>query len=437
MSLLIGSGERFLATGLDSDASLSASPSIFTAAKLNDMRLCKVTVLLLLLSALFSHMEIESHCPICKDLYEDAVLARDGFAYCRACIVQWAGRGERRWKSPRTNEYFEGHPILRRDVERDSAAKVLRKQELLAAMQGDMDVLDALDASHCGVPLLEKVDCERLLWHSTVQMLPYVHLSVALRAGALAELRTDVLQEVCRLDRRAVCVPLLEMAVVVTLVREVVRRCEEGRESLPLLQELKTHLAWRNEVRDAVDVPLTRTNLEGLAGLYHRSWRPSDGTSVLFVKGDGIVATRRYLDVPLLNGSSRGACETPIKTKLHADASFIMDAECMAPATYSSEVPLRPDALHWRTRRGALPFPDTRGDHETDDEDWSEHVILGCAGLFEEQLRHLPFGFEYHRRSLTEDHRYELLAEMNLINEALLKASAAEASASRGPKRKR
>ena len=114
-----------------------------------------------------------------------------------------------------------------------------------------------------------------------------------------------------------------------------------------------------------------------------------------------------------------------------------MDAECMAPATYSSEVPLRPDALHWRTRRGALPFPDTRGDHETDDEDWSEHVILGCAGLFEEQLRHLPFGFEYHRRSLTEDHRYELLAEMNLINEALLKASAAEASASRGPKRKR
>ena len=382
-------------------------------------------------------MEIESRCPICKDFYEDAVLVRDGFAYCRACIVQWAGHGERRWKSPRTNEFFEGHPVLCRDMERNSAAKALRKEELLAAMTEDVDVLNALDASHCGVPLLEKADCERLLWHSVLLTSPYVHLSIALRAGAFEDLPSDVLRDVCRLDRRAVCVPLLEMAVVVALVREVVRRCEEGHENLALLREMKTHLTWRSELRDAVEVPLVRTTSEAFAGLYHRSWKASDGPSVLFVKGDGVAATRHYLDVSLLNGSSRGASEAPVRTCIYADASFMTDSECVAQAIYSSEAPLRRDALYWHARRGSLPFPDSRGDNETEEEDWSEHTVLGCAGIFEVPLRHLPFGFKYHKRSSTEDHRYELLAEMNLINETLLKLSAAEVPARRAPKRKR
>jgi hypothetical protein len=382
-------------------------------------------------------MEVESCCPICKDLYDDSVIARDGFAYCRACIVQWAGHGERRWKSPRTNEFFEGHPILGRDVERSLAAKVLRKQELLKTMKEDVDVLNALEASHCGAPLLEKADCERLLWHSVVLTSPYVYLEIAIRAGALAELPTDVLQEVLRLDRRAVCIPLLGMTTVVAILRDTVRRCEEGLDSVALLREMKTHLIWRSELSDAIEVPVVRTNSEATAGLYHRSWRSLDRNSVLFVKGDGVSETRHYLNVSLLSGATYGASETPVRTSIYADASFMTDSECVAQAIYSSEAPLRPDALYWRARRGALPFPDSRGDNETEEEDWSEHALLGCGGIFEAPLKHLPFGFKYHKRSLTEDHKYELLAEMNLVNEALLKASVAEAPTRRAPKRKR
>lgn len=385
-------------------------------------------------------MEIESRCPICRDYYEDAVLARDGFAYCRDCIVRWAGHGERLWKSPRTNEFFEGHPILCRDVERNAAAKALRRQDVLAAVAAETDVLGGLAATHCGAPLLEKADCERLLWHPVVLTSPYVHLSVALRAGALAEVPPDVLQELCRLDRCAVHTPLLQMEVVVAVVREVVRRCEAGEAAVALLKGFKAHLAWRNSLRDAVEVPLGRTHHEAHVGFYHRSWRCADATSVLFVKGDGVSTMRYYLNVPLFSGASRGACEPPMKTSIYADAGFLTGQEnAVAQTVFSSEAPLRRDELYWRVRRGGLPFPDSRGGEDTEAEDWSEPVVLGCACILEAPLRFLPQGFKYHRQATSDDHRYEFTAEMNLINETLLKVCEAPepTSTRRVAKRKR
>jgi hypothetical protein len=380
-------------------------------------------------------MKVDGQCPICRDFYDDAVLARDGFAYCRECILQWAGHGERNWRSPRTNEVLEGHPVLRSDVERNCAAKELRKQELLESMNEDAEVLQALAASHCDVPLLEKSDCEKLLWHPVILTSPYVHLAIAHRASALSDLPSNVVQEVCRLDRCAVTVPLLEMEVVVALLREAVRRCGDarvGEEEVEFLKYVKAHVLWRGKARDAVEVPIERTHERKLAGFYHRAWRSIDAKSAIFVKGNGIRETRYHMVLPLLSDLSRGSCETPLKTCIYAEPTFPTTSEddCAPHAAYSSETLVRRDGCHWRARRGGLSFPDSRGDQDSEDEDWTEKVTEGCCCIFEKIVRHVPQGFVYHRYREEEDHWFELMAEVNLANEALLSACACCGSSS-------
>jgi len=371
-------------------------------------------------------MKIDGHCSICRDFYDDAVLARDGFAYCRECILQWAGHGERSWKSPRTNEVVEGHPILRGDVERNCAAKESRRKELLAGMQEDAGVLLALDATHCGITLLGKSDCEKLLWHPVILRSPYVHLAIAHRAAAFSELPSDVMRELCRLDRCAVTVPLLEMSVIVALLKESIRRCDSSHcaeEEVSLLKHVKAHLLWRGRARDAVEIPSDRTHLQKIAGYYHRDWRSVDEKSLLFVKGNGIREPRYHLVVPLLSDLSRGSCESPLKTCVYAEASLttVVDDNCTLHAAYSSEIPVKRDACHWRSRRGGLPFPDSRGGDDSEEEDWGEKASEGCVGLFEKIVRHLPQGFVYHRHRVDEDHWFELMAEINAANETLLR----------------
>ena len=370
-------------------------------------------------------MKVDGHCPICRDFYDDAVLARDGFAYCRECILQWAGHGERSWKSPRTNEVVEGHPVLRVDVERNCAAKESRRKELLEGMCEDAEVLQALDVTHCHVPLLGKTDCEKLLWHPVILTSPYVHLALAYRAAAISELPIDVVKEVCRLDRCAVTVPLLEMSILAALLKEAIRRCDAqcGEEDVALLEQVKEHLLWRGRARDAIEIPADRTHLERLSGIYHRDWHALDTKSILFVKGNGLREPRYHLVVPLLSDLSRGCCEKPLKTCIYAEASLttVGDEDCTLHAAFSSEVPLRRDGCHWRSRRGGLPFPDSRGGTDSEDEDWEEKATQGCACLFEQAVKHLPQGFVYHRHHEDEDHWFELMAEVCIANETLLR----------------
>jgi len=371
-------------------------------------------------------MKLDSNCSICRDYYNDAVLARDGFAYCRTCILHWAGNGERSWKSPRTNELIEGHPVLRSDVERNCAAKELRKEELLENMLEDGAVLHALEASHCGVPLLGKSDCEKLLWHPVVLISPYVHLAIAYRASCISELPSNIIHEVCRLDRCAVTVPLLEMTVVIALFREAVRRCEAlgGEESILLLKQIKAHVLWRGKASDAIEIPAERAHLPKVVGHYHRDWRLVNRNSLVFVKGTGIREIRHHLLVPLISDFTRGSCESPLTTCIYADASFLTvpNEECPLKCVYSSEILVTRDGYHWRSRRGGLPFPDSRGNQDSDEEDMMDKVSHGCCFLFEKPVRHIPIGFVYHIHRVQDDHWFELMAEVNLANEALLNA---------------
>jgi len=255
-------------------------------------------------------MEVESRCPICRDFYDDAVLVRDGFAYCRACILQWAGYGLKDWRSPRTNESIGGHPVLRTDVERNCAAKALRKKELLENpnLQDEECILRALDATHCGAPLLEKSDCDQFLWHPVILTSPYAHLAIAYRAGSMESLPSQIIHEVCRLDRRAVRVPLLDMEIVTTLLREAVRRCALfDEDDVVLLKRVKEHFHWRGKARDAIEVPAERTALEKLVGFYYRDWTSVDHNSVVFIKGRGVRDARYHLRVPLVSDQTRGS----------------------------------------------------------------------------------------------------------------------------------
>ena len=370
-------------------------------------------------------MKVDDHCPICRDFYDDAVMARDGFAYCRECILQWAGHGERSWKSPRTNELVEGHPVLRGDVERNCAAKELRKKELLDGMHEDAEVLQALDVTHCHVPMLGKADCEKLLWHPVILTSPYVHLAIAHRAAMISEVPSNVVREVCRLDMCAVTVPLLEMSVLSELLKEATRRCDVqcGEDDVALLKQVKAHLLWRGRARDAIEIPANRTHLERLSGVYHRDWRALDAKSIICVKGYGIRETRYHLVVPVLSDLSRGCCEKPLQTCIYAEASLttVGDEDCILHAAFSSEVPLRRDGCHWRRRRGGLPFPDSRGGDDSEDEDWEEQTAHGCACLFEKVVKHLPQGFVYHQHHEDDDHWFELMAEVSVANETLLR----------------
>ena len=319
---------------------------------------------------------------------------------------------------------IEGHPVLCSDIERNCEAKELRKRELLENLVEEANVLQALDATHCEVPLLGRSDCEKLLWHPVILSSPYVHLAIAYRASCLAELPVNIMQEVCRLDRCAVTVPLLEMDVLIALLREAVHRCDRSsdEDGVPLLKQLKAHLIWRGRTRDAIEIPSERTHLSKLAGFYHRDWRSINRSSVVFIKGRGIRETRLHLLVPLLSDLSRGPCESPLKTCIYADASFstASEDECPLQAAYSSEIPVKRDGSFWRARRGALHFPDSRGGQETDEEDWEEKDCGGCSVLFEKTIEHLPQGFLYHHHKEEDDHWFELMAEINLANEALL-----------------
>ena len=376
---------------------------------------------------------LELQCSICRDLFDDAVLARDGFPYCRGCIVQWAGHGERGWRSPRTNEAHEGHPVLRGDVERDCRARELRLAQAMCDLERDPDgVGGALDLTHAGLPLLGRGECSMLVWHAKVLGAPYLQLAALWRAELLELLPDESLRELCRMDRHCVRLPLLEMEVLRRLLREAVRRCRQERdeEHAQLLHLVKDHFCWRANVTDAVELPPSalyshRNCRPGTEGLYYRAWLQSCPQRLLFVKGQAVNERRVFLSVPLRSDRLRGACEAPFLTRLsheppRAREPVVQEEEESLLSCFASEALLTPDSGHWRRRRGGLVFPDSRGAGESDDEDWEETAPEGCSAVLQRQLRHLPRGFLYHASLEDTAHYYEQKAELAAAMEVLL-----------------
>ena len=366
-------------------------------------------------------MEVSCHCPICWDIYDDAVLAKDGFSYCRTCIVEWAEtHAGMKWPSPMTMEMFGGHPVLRTDIERNCAARERRREKLLASLE-EVDVsapkvLEALEASHAGKPLLGESHCLRILEknHCSLYESPYVFLTVAYRGRCLDAFPLEQLKQVLHLDRRGVCVPLLKISVIRDLLEHYCRKLREAssEEGLPeILQLLKDHIFWRARCVDAVEVPLDRALEKGrdkqeLAGIYYRDWSDLDESALVFINGNGTEATRKYLIVPLQSDTQRGSYEKQLSTRIALSRDeAILSGFSM---TFQSEEELPVDASLWRSRRGGLPFPDSRGSSDSEEETWETPVLEGCGALFERPPSRLPHGFKYHVRLSCMEHVHEL-----------------------------
>jgi hypothetical protein len=364
-------------------------------------------------------------CVICRDLYDQPVLARDGFAYCRACIVRWVGSSSC-WTSPRSNERYEGRPTLRGDVERACLAREARLAELRA--KSAREALTAvLEQLCCGRPLAPPAECRRLLRDLT-DLNPHEELELVFGAGSLRKLSAESLRQLCDLDRRCRLVPLLEMSVVTALLQEARRRCQEGgggAGARELLLRLRKHFLWRASFTDAVEVPASRVSQEGLSGVYFRDWQQQKAGRLTFLKS---AFPQARLSVPLESNRERGTAEETLFTHLallSGEESAAFESEC------SEELPAR-DAL-WGARRGVPPFPDSRGG-DSDEDDLVTRAPQ-CVRTMQRGLLFLPRHFGYHSCRPDEAHREAALREKSLTDDVLIDAPttvpAAEAAESR------
>jgi len=364
-------------------------------------------------------------CSICREFFDDPVLARDGYAYCRSCIVRWTDRREE-WLSPRTNERIEGHGVLRGDVERSCLARDARLKELEERCESDslcIVLTLAATARYQNRPLLPPSNCEELVmkclaaeaygWEPDV----YLMLELAHRGGALSQLSIYHFASICRRDRWAVGIPLLRKDVLVSLALEGAKRLHNDADSYTadVLQTLKTHLIWRTSFSDGIEIPTSRTMHDAMAGLYLRDWQQPSPHHVSYTKWS--TATQPHgmasrLTVPLERQCMRGSAESPLMTKLES---------CEIPAFkshYRSEVELVDIVNFDRHSRGSIPFPDSRGG-DTDDED-SEDTIAQPLTILQNQILFLPRGFIYHIHCNDECHKDDIIRALSPVNEALL-----------------
>jgi hypothetical protein len=364
-------------------------------------------------------------CVVCRDLYQEPVLARDGFAYCRACIVRWVGSSSS-WTSPRSNERCEGRPVLRGDVERDCLAREARLAELRGKPAQEA-LGPALEQLWCGRPLAPPAECLRLLRDLPGGLSPHAELELASGAGSLRCLGAETLRRLCDLDRRCRFVPLLQMSALTALLQEARRRCQEGEEAgaRELLLRLRCHLLWRASFTDAVEVPPSRVAAPGLAGVYYREWQQRDARRLTFLKA---AFPQARLSVPLESNWERGTAEETLFTRLEAlprseDAEVVaFESECL------DELP--PKDVLWSARRGVPPFPDSRGG-ESDEDDLVTKEPQ-CARTMQRALLFLPRHFAYHSCRPDDAHREAALREKSLVDDVLIDAAA---SAAEGRKR--
>jgi len=366
--------------------------------------------------------ELDLVCAICRELFDDPVLARDGYAYCRLCIIRWAKHSP--WLSPRTNERIEGTCVLRSDIERGCLAREARLHELRERCRFDgLDEALALGATvrHLDRPLLPAPDCAQLLGRALEaagcgwEPHPYVLLELAWRGGALAQLPVEVFHRLCRQDRNGVRLPLLSKDVLVALATEGARRLEtlSCEAALAAVLAVKAHLVWRAGFGDAVEVPAHRTLHACFVGVYHRDWAQAAPDFLTFTKPAGPGPEAR-LRVPLVPQDTRGSAEAPLSTGLET---------CEEPsltAYYTSEVDVQAENGPGLERlcRGVLPFPDSRGG-ETDEEDESATAPQPLLVL-QRSVVYLPHSFRYHAHAPDPAGRARLLQTLHTLNEALV-----------------
>jgi len=349
-------------------------------------------------------------CVICHELYKEPVLARDGFCYCRRCIICWVDSIDR-WTSPLSNESFEGWPVLREDVERACLVQQARLDEL-TLLPADEALPRVLEETYNGRPAAPPDVCSRLL-RQLACLTPHEELELAYRAGALQDLSSQLIVDACARDRRCVRVPLLDMSVVLELLREACRRCRSDRDSSPLL-EVREHFCWRSGFSDAVEIPFSRVACEGFAGTYLRAWQQRDARYLLFEKA-GKPAAR--LKVPLLSNRDRGIAEDRLHTYVEFSDSEVFGAEQTLFASECDDGLPAPDEV-WMARRACPPFPDFCGG-ESDDE-LALAVETPCAATMQRALRHLPCQFVYHSHVAVAEMGEDALKEKSRADDALV-----------------
>lgn len=372
--------------------------------------------------ALFS---VSGTCPICYDFFDDAVLCKDGFCYCRSCIIEWSEKHDGKWPSPITRQSYRGHPVLRTDVERNCLAREARRAAFMQAIEehpeDPLKALEALAATHGHKPLILDSDCLKILSlnHPVLQESPYIFLAAAVRARCLDALPFDVLAKVLRLDRKNSTAPLLKLSIFTQLLSHCCTQlgrlesdgsAQEGyREAILSLRE---HVLWRASFADAVHVPLDRVLEKGedkdfFAGYYFRDWNDLDGEMLVYLQGTGLENVRKYLLIPLRSDAERGTHEASVTTRLTLNKSA---AQWPWGAAFSSEEPLEQNPRFWSEKRGLPPFPDSEGSLSEEEITFDVPTLSGCECLFEQLPKHLPSGFTHHPLLSCSEHVHELNA---------------------------
>ena len=378
---------------------------------------------------------------ICREIYEDPVLARDGFPYCRGCIVRWAG-DEFSWISPRTNERIEGRPVLHADAERSILARDAKLEELRCRPAGSA-LVAFLESSWQGKPMISPGDCRNLLAELSGSVSPYSELELALRGGMLSLVDGEVLVEACRLDRVSVSKPLLQMEVITTILREAAKRCRtrplsslaveclQGKQRRDDLRAVLSHFRWRCEHSDCLVLasnrsPADRRLVPFQGGVFYRDWEQPDSRELRFSKTSTPEAT---LFLSLSSSKSRGEAE-PIhgaRVILEPDGEEVY---LFVGSDSASRLP--PGGSFWQLCRGAgetarsVPFPDYDGrnfseaEGGNDDDDGggrrgsssearpgsSQTSVAWNSHIFQQRPEFLPRQLHYQsrRRDLSRSH---------------------------------
>lgn len=322
-------------------------------------------------------------CVICHDLFDDPVMCRDGFAYCRRCISKWLATfsDDEHWRSPKTNVQYEGKCIMVEDVERNCAALQKKKKQIEGGdSEQRLDLMATLQ--HCGVPVATRQDCQLVDMESPLfieqDLHPYIYLEVGVRGDRLPLISSQMLIGILDEDRCNEEAPLLSFTCLEKLVTLALTRYDgyPTTARFQVLKKLYSHLTWRCGQVDSVAIPISRSSRA--CGIFYRAWDQHSPGTIRFTRRDGSM-----LEVPTEPQYHLSLHQGTVGTVFRApDHQIHYTSETIGGVPRLSE--------YWRIRRtSSLPFPDYDG------VDTYTRKVPSCCTIFEEPVQFVPYNFQY------------------------------------------
>jgi len=340
-------------------------------------------------------------CPICREVFNDPVVCRDGYAYCRLCIGMWIDTRSSSWRSPMTNQFLTMPALLvpdrrRAGVAREQLRQTLRDSYVLTGT----DIVQIATARFGLSALFEAQDC-RLALESLLQdtsaigetFFPHIALELAWRSRRLDDYPLDAVEELCRHEREESSWPLIQRGVLHELALSVAKRFvnQPAQRTARIASLLLNHCTWRGSITDGVLVPAHRLVGQGLHSSATVFERPlfSAAQQNVTVQGESFSAmtftgpgnARLHLGMqPEEFSCSTEACVTAIEMPRYSSN----DPEHVTGTSSRLYTSLRPTTVsaqsQWKYRRREhTVFPDNSDDSDP------EEPVAGENGDQEEE----------------------------------------------------